>query len=74
MFSNVGRSTTSKYRILKEKDAILQKRFKFKKPERTKYNVTTLPVEEINEIALKEQISMKKVNYILGKSGKASGP
>ena len=61
MFSSAGRSTTSKYRILKEKDFILQKKLRFKKPERPSFKINTLPIEEINEMAEKEFLKLKKV-------------
>ena len=68
MFSRPGKDSTSKYHILAEKDSIIKRQFKFKKPERPKFDITTLPIDEINSIAIKEQSKLEKVFSPLGKS------
>ena len=64
MFSRPGKSSLSKHRILGEKEFILQKKFKFKKPERPQYKIHSLPIDEINTLAETETFKIKKVTII----------
>jgi hypothetical protein len=61
MFSRAGKSSTFKHRILGEKESILERKLKFIKPEKTEYKVHSLPIDEINFIATKEETKIKKV-------------
>lgn len=55
MFSRPGKNSYAKFSILKEKDLILQKRFKFKRPERLIFDYSQLSVEDVNTMATKAQ-------------------
>jgi hypothetical protein len=55
MFSRPGKSSTSKFRILLEKDVILKKQFRLKYPEKRSFITNKLAVEEINQIAEEER-------------------
>lgn len=61
MFSRAGKTSSSKYRILLEREFILNKKFKLKRPERPDFKNNKMPVDEINAIASKEQTKIEKV-------------
>ena len=61
MFSRPGKSSTSKFRILQERDAIVMKKFRLKQPEKPSFEYNKPPVDEINVLATSEQVKVEKL-------------